>query len=145
MHIAVSKVRLSSFLLNNIELVLTLVGLIVILVVPRLLGSDNPWYVMALTATIVGVLHGLIFWVVRRRQRLVRQQTIGSVRLMMQDLVKNHLSVILTSTFLASRNPADNPVYVTRINDTVEAISSAQARISAAASFAPRSLICRTV
>jgi len=52
------------------------------------------WRVAAITAIGVGLLHGPIFWVIRRRQRVVRQQSIEEIREMLGDVVKNKLSVI---------------------------------------------------
>ncbi len=85
--------------LDNIELWLSAAGLVVILAVPRLLGyeGDAAWQAYALTAVGVGALHGLIFWVVRRRQRLIRRQVIGELRAMLRDRVNNNLTVITMS------------------------------------------------
>jgi len=56
-------------LLNHIELILSGVGLIVILIVPWLTSQaiSDTWRVAAITAILVGLLHGRIFWVIRRR------------------------------------------------------------------------------
>lgn len=48
----------------------------------------------AVTALGISVLHGLIFWVVRRRQRRVRQEAIVEIREMLADVVKNQLAAI---------------------------------------------------
>ena len=76
----------------------------------------------AITAIGVGLLHGLIFWVIRRRQRVVRQQSIEEIREMLGDVVKNKLSVI--DMYL----PADDGQDVVEaqldgIRETIEQIS----------------------
>ena len=82
--------------LNNIELWLSAAGLLVIWAVPALFSSEavDPWKVATITATAVGVLHGGIFWVIRRRQRRIRQQAILEIREMLADVVKNQLAII---------------------------------------------------
>ena len=83
--------------LANIELWLSAVGIVVILLVPRLLLGRLPnyWATMAVTAAAVGVLHGLIFWFVRRQQRRVRHDAIRSLQSMLKDRINNQLTVIL--------------------------------------------------
>ncbi len=84
-------------IVDNIELWLSGAGVVVILLVPRLLFSqqDRYWTSMAVTALIVGVLHGGIFWLIRRRQRHVRAQAIRELQGMLMDRVNNQLNVIL--------------------------------------------------
>lgn len=81
---------------DNIELWLSGAGLVVILGVPYVLdpAPGNFWKVAAITAIGVGLLHGMIFWVIRRRQRMIRQRSINEIRGMLTDLVKNKLAVI---------------------------------------------------
>ena len=40
------------------------------------------------------MLHGGIFWAIRRRQRRIRQQAILEIREMLADVVKNQLAII---------------------------------------------------
>jgi hypothetical protein len=91
--------------LDNIELWLSGLGLLVIWVVPMLLRPvfADAWQTTAVTAIIVGVLHGLIFWSVRRRQRTVRNQAIQEITRMLQDRINNDLSVILMNVSSSSR------------------------------------------
>jgi hypothetical protein len=82
--------------LQNIELWLSVAGLLVVwgasvLIAP---GDVDIWKVAALTALAISMLHGLIFWMVRRRQRHVRQQAIAEIKEMLADVVKNQLSVM---------------------------------------------------
>ena len=83
--------------LDNLELWLTGAGLAVIVVVPSVLGTTpaSYWHVVAVTAVLVGVVHGLLFWLVRRRQRLVRRATLFAARGMLRDVVNNRLQVLL--------------------------------------------------
>ncbi|GIU83179.1 MAG: hypothetical protein D6687_00770 [Acidobacteria bacterium] len=86
------------FFFNNIELILSGVGIVVIIAVPMLFFSgSNVWHAAAITATIVGTLHGLIFWVVRKRQRQVREETITEIRRMLEEVTNNQLTVIMLS------------------------------------------------
>lgn len=119
-----APLRPVTLVLNNIELILTLIGLLAILVMPRLLGKRDTLYVMAVTATFVGTLQGILLWTVHQRQRAIRRETIAAVRLMMQDMVKNQLSVIMTSTHLASKAP-EKGEYAERVNRSVQDISLA--------------------
>ena len=43
---------------------------------------------------VAGVLHGAIFWVIRRRQRRIRECSIEEIREMLSDVVKNQLAVV---------------------------------------------------
>lgn len=92
------------FIIDNIELWLSGAGVVVILVVPRLLFAhqDRYWTAMAITALIVGVLHGGIFWFIRRRQRQVRGQAIRELQGMLKDRVNNQLNMILMHVELES-------------------------------------------
>ena len=82
--------------LRNIELWLSAAGLLVVWVASIIVspGDANVWKVAALTALVVSLLHGLIFWIVRHRQRQVRRQAINEIKEMLADVVKNQLAVI---------------------------------------------------
>ena len=82
--------------IKNIELWLSAAGLIVILAVPELFaqGGEGFWQIAALTAMVVGVLHGTIFWIIRRRQRRIRERSIAEIREMLSDVIKNQLAVM---------------------------------------------------
>ena len=71
--------------LNNIELVLTAVGIGVILL-SGFVASRSAFSLetaTAVSATLVGVVHGILFWLLRRRQRWVRQEAIRQIREML--------------------------------------------------------------
>lgn len=83
--------------IDNIELCLSFAGLLVIMGMPALLSPSSPqgfWKTVAITAIGVGLLHGIIFWVIRRRQRKIRERSIMEIREMLADVVKNQLAVI---------------------------------------------------
>lgn len=81
---------------NNLELIFSAAGLLVIWLVPALFAGDanNAWAIAAVTAVLVGTLHGGIFWVVRQRQRQARHQAILEIHEMLEDRVKNQLAVL---------------------------------------------------
>lgn len=82
--------------LKNIELWLSFAGLLVVWAAAAVVSPDGTdvWRIAALAALGVSVLHGAIFWTVRRRQRVVRERAIEEIREMMADRVKNQLAVI---------------------------------------------------
>lgn len=88
--------RLPPAFINHIELWLSGAGLLVIFGISLVAGPSGPefWRLMALIAVGVGVLHGFIFWAVRRRQRQVRRQSIHEIRVMLEDVIKNKLTAI---------------------------------------------------
>lgn len=81
---------------NNIELYLSAAGLLVVWGAAAVLAplGIGVWQIAAVTALGVSVLHGTIFWVVRRRQRVIRSKSIHDIREMLLDQVKNQLSVM---------------------------------------------------
>ncbi len=94
-------------ILQNVELHLTFVGLLAILasgVVSQNMNT-NAWKVTAITATAVGITHGFIFWLVRRRQRCVRLAAIESVKAMLRDVVNNQLAVMRLANDLNQSKP----------------------------------------
>ncbi|MFT4111544.1 hypothetical protein [Silvibacterium sp.] len=84
------------FLLKYLELVLSGAGILVILVVPILFfhQQSSRWEAAAITAAAVGIIHGVIFFIVRHRQRLVRQTTIQEMRVVVEDIVRNQMTVV---------------------------------------------------
>jgi len=88
--------RLPSFFVQHIELWLSGAGLLVIFGVAALAGPTGLafWRLIAIIAVGVGVLHGFIFWAVRRRQRKIRQQSIREIQQMLSDVLKNKLAAI---------------------------------------------------
>ena len=109
---------------DNIELWLSGAGIVVILGVPYLLNPSPSefWRVAAITAIGVGLLHGVIFWVIRRRQRTIRQKSINEIRGMLADVVKNKLSVI--EMYLPDEEEQDVvAAQLEGIHDSIEQIS----------------------
>lgn len=90
-------------ILRHLELVLSAIGVMVILAVPMLFFRQPTlrWQAAAVTAAAVGVIHGIIFYAVRRRQRLIRRDTIREMQLVVDDIVRNQLTVIGLSAALA--------------------------------------------
>lgn len=86
------------------ELWLSAAGVAVILLLPRLLGASggNHWKATAITAMVVGVLHGILFWSVRRRQRLVRERTLAEAQTMLRDGIQKQVAALLTLDARAS-------------------------------------------
>ncbi|MEN9240066.1 MAG: hypothetical protein Q6J68_04850 [Thermostichales cyanobacterium SZTDM-1c_bins_54] len=91
--------RFFRFFLTNIELILTAVGLGVILLVGIISSYYGIpfWVATAIGATAVGIVHGVLFWLLRRQQRRVRQQAIREIREMLEDLMQNRLQTIRMS------------------------------------------------
>jgi hypothetical protein len=122
------RTPLRTHVLNNIELILSAAGVLVVLVVPPLItgGVDDLWRVTAVVALVVGVLHGCIFWAIRRRQRYVRQQAFTEMRAMLQDVVRNHLAVIR----LYSTMPDKGARATAKIDASVQEITHALDHLS---------------
>jgi xanthosine utilization system XapX-like protein len=83
------------YLLRYLELVLTAVGVIVVALIFSLYRTASPWKPAAVCAVVVGVLHGIIFYMVRAAQRRVRNKNVFSIRTMLEDMMQNQLSVAL--------------------------------------------------
>jgi len=84
--------------LRYLELILTLVGVVVIVLIFAIFRNTTPWKAAAICAAVVGVVHGLIFYLVRSRQRKTRSQEVFSIRGMLDDMVNNRLNVVLYPT-----------------------------------------------
>jgi hypothetical protein len=110
-------------ILKNIELILSAAGLLVIFLVPTVIAPQpaDYWKVVALTAIFVGALHGIIFWMIRQRQRAVREEAIKEIRLMLQDRINNALATIMVQTSMSG---------VTKQEEQLEAIRQSVATIS---------------
>ncbi len=81
-------------ILDNIELILSAVGVFLTFLVPTLWSGATFWKVAALTAAGTALLHGLIFWTIRRKQRQVRADHIGEIREMLQDVIRDQFAII---------------------------------------------------
>ena len=88
--------RLPRGFINHIELWLSGVALLLIFGIPVVAGPSGLdfWRLTAIIAIAVGTIHGVIFWVVRRRQRQIRRQSIREIQQMLADVVKNRLTAI---------------------------------------------------
>jgi len=113
---------------RNIEIWLSAAGVAVILGVPLAIGTERAdvWRVTSITAIGVGVIHGVIFWLVRRRQRQVREETIVEIRGMLKHLINNPLCTIALRTGLMPSNTE----YVRDIMAAVDRISGALRNLS---------------
>jgi hypothetical protein len=87
------------FVLRHLELILSAAGLAVIFAIPALFFRHGSRYLpaMAITAIAVGLLHGVIFWLVRQRQRRVRKETIAQLQAMLLDVINNKLTIVLAA------------------------------------------------
>jgi hypothetical protein len=64
---------------------------------PDLQRTLNP-RAAAISALAVGVLHGIILFIVRSAQRGARRAAVSSIRHIFDDLVRNKLQVVLFAT-----------------------------------------------
>ena len=82
-------------LLRYLELILTGVGVILVLLIFDIFRKSTPWKAAAICAIAVGIVHGIIFYIVRSKQRKARQQEVFSIRGMLDEMVQNRLNVVL--------------------------------------------------
>ncbi len=85
-------------LLEYLELILTTAGVLVVALFFLLFRNIAPWKAAALSALAVGVLHGVVFFIVRSAQRRARKKTVINIRHTLDDLVRNKLQVVLFAT-----------------------------------------------
>jgi membrane protein implicated in regulation of membrane protease activity len=113
------------FVLRYLELIFTAAGLLVIFGATALVhptGASN-WAVAAVTATIVGVIHGVLFWIVRNRQRTLRAETIKQTEAMLRNVVMNQLSVIRLGVELQQIAPsADTKQAILKLGEAIDVI-----------------------
>jgi hypothetical protein len=81
--------------LAHLELLLTVAGVLVVVAVFAIFRNIAPWKAAAISALAVGVLHGIIFYVVRSAQRRARIVELRSIRNKLNDLIRNKLQVVL--------------------------------------------------
>lgn len=84
--------------LQYLELILTGAGVGVVVLVFAIFHNIQPWKAAAIAAIAVGVIHGIIFFLVRSAQRRARNQAVRSIRNTFDDLVRNKLQVVLFAT-----------------------------------------------
>ncbi len=86
---------LGRFLVRYLELLLTAVGLGICLGLIGLLPPNaDKWQVIALVAMVIGVIHGILFFAVRARQRAVRNQAIHDVAYLLQERVAHYVHIV---------------------------------------------------
>lgn len=112
--------------LRHLEIYLTIAGLIVTFAATAWISPAGvtAWAVAAVTATTVGVLHGLIFWLVRRRQRQVREIALKEVRSMLNDIINNQLMVIQTTSDLHREGAIETRRACEGVSRSIQTISS---------------------
>ena len=81
--------------LRYLELILTAAGVVVILLIFTIFRNTTPWKAAAICSIVVGIVHGLIFYLVRSKQRKTRSQEVFSIREMLDDMVNNRLNIAL--------------------------------------------------
>ncbi len=86
-----------SFVSDNLELVLTAVALAIALALPLALELGTNEQELAGAALGACVVQGVVFWLMRRRYRRVRQEVIEELRGMLHDRINNQLTVVLMS------------------------------------------------
>lgn len=121
-----------TILLRHLELIFTLVGVLVIFGVTALITPHDvgPWEVAAITAVLVGVVHGVLFWAVRRRQRVVRLHAVAEIQAMLKDVINNQLTVIQGMDYLRSADPSQTDRATDQIARCVTSISDALQHLS---------------
>ncbi len=119
-------------IIQNIELVLTAAGLLVIFAVHFIFEATygGSWMIAAFTAIAVGLIHGLIFWLVRRRQRHIRSLALAEAKRMLKDIVNNQLCIIQFSADLQHRDQTPIKDAHARITTSVSHINAALNEIS---------------
>jgi hypothetical protein len=83
----------------------------------------EPWQAALAAMIVIGALHGVVFWSVRRHQRAVRQQAIQEITRMLQDRINNDLAVILMNVSLFSRKPEADLRVLRSTQERVQRIS----------------------
>ena len=116
--------RALSWAIRHLELILTGAGLAVILAVPQCFPATARVMAAAVTATLVGVVHGLIFWSVRRRQRQMRAALVADLQSMLKDRINNRLQVVLLNAGESSSDMrADDRTRLDEIATAVREVS----------------------
>jgi hypothetical protein len=114
-----------NLLLRHLELIFTAAGLLVIVGVTLLVHPTGvgPWTVAAITATVVGLIHGALFWIVRQRQRLVRLDALNDTQRMLRDVVINQLAIIRINAELQNQTGrGDTVVAIARLEKAMATI-----------------------
>jgi hypothetical protein len=120
------------FILNYLEILFTIAGLIVIFLAVLVFAPSgaSPWHVAAIVATLIGVIHGVLFWLIRRRQREIRRSVIADVQSMLKDIIDNQLAVIVAMSDLREAHAEETLRAGDYITRSVAAISGALRHMS---------------
>lgn len=122
-----------NFFLKHIEIHLSVAGVLVILIIPSLFSSTGTtlWKLTAITAVVVGVIHGAIFWIVRNRQRQIRNEVINNIQNSLLDTINNNLQIINLGIEKLSGNKEEEKQAVVDTRKAISNISSSLDSISA--------------
>lgn len=116
-----------NFFIRNIELILAGLGIIVMFLVPSLLFYDanNLWKFVAIAGVIVTIVHGILLWTIRYRQRTIRKEVIEDVRSVLTDRINNNLTKISIGLHPVANNRGedDRLHHVNIIQESVNEIS----------------------
>jgi hypothetical protein len=82
-----------------------------------------PWQAAVAAMIVIGGLHGIVLWSIRRRQRALRHQAIQEITRMLQDRINNDLAVILLNISLSSRKPEADQRMLQSTQERVQRIS----------------------
>lgn len=118
--------------IRNLELYLSAIGIVVVIAATVILkgfGLD-PWFVGTVTAVLVAVIHGVIFWLGRRRQQAMRVETINEIQLMLKDLINNQLTVIEVASQMKHTDPKWVTEHQASVSQSVNRISEALDELS---------------
>lgn len=111
--------------LENLELILTAVGVVVILCIFAIFRNMSPWRAAALCALAIGVVHGIIFYAVRSQQRKARNSAIRAIRYKLNDVIAEKFQLAM----LAAEFPNEGWSY--SANQALQEIESSLALIEA--------------
>lgn len=126
-----TKATFFSHLLRHIELYFTALGLLVIFTVPLFFAPDARAATIAVTAVLVGVIHGALFWLVRRRQRTIRAAVIEDLQMMLKDRINNKLQVVLVRAVTREHeSSAENHARLQEVSEAVLDVSQLLDRLS---------------
>ncbi len=107
-------------MLGRHEIMWTIIGFTICVIVPSVLAQyvTNIWILSASLTLSIAIFFVFIICLLRRHQHLVREETIHQTKQMLDDIVKNQLSIISVNVQL-SRPEKQR---LERINAAIEAI-----------------------
>ncbi|WFB37026.1 hypothetical protein P3T73_04540 [Kiritimatiellota bacterium B12222] len=88
------------FFQKYLELILTSIGLLICLLLITMIPgvNENKWYIITLVSLVIASIHGLIFFLVRHRERKLRKQVILEATHMLKDRVNNLMFIIINGS-----------------------------------------------